>query len=259
MSWTQPTPEQANVKALFYGRSGMGKTRAAGTVNRDPKKVDTLVLNTEGNGWQTIVSQLGYKPYVEHITSYDQALKVLDQLERDPGPIRNVIVDSATELGVLVLDAIVGGRQPKIQDFGTLSKRLGILFRRLRDLPMNVVFTALVADIKHGEDVVGEQPSILGSTKELLPALVDAVFYITSDGKSYVAQTKPAKGRVAKCRGNALPIIVPTDDLWGAVMRAFDLPGAPPEPKPDAPAEDAKGAPEAKAEDTTPEPEKATA
>jgi len=246
MTWTQPTPEQANVKALFYGRSGMGKTRAAGTVNRDPKKVDTLVLNTEGNGYATIVSQLGYKPYVEHIESYDHALKVLDQLEKDPGPIKNVIVDSATELAVLVMDAIVGGRQPKIQDFGTLSKRLGILFRRLRDLPMNVVFTALVADIKKDDIVIGEQPSILGSTKELLPALVDCVFYITSDGKSYVAQTKPAKGRVAKSRA-PLPVIVPSDDLWGEVMRAFDLPGAPAAPVKEDKAEDDETPEETKA------------
>lgn len=232
MTWTQPTPETTYVKALLYAKSGMGKTRGAGTVNRDPKNVDTLVLNTEGNGWTTIVSQLGYSPYVEHITSAAKLTEVLDRLEKDPGPIKNLIVDSATELAVLVLDEIVGTRQPKIQDFGTLSKKLGILFRRLRDLPMNVVFTALAKEVTLNDAVVGEEPDIIGSAKKLLPALVDCVLYLTSDGVRYVAQTKPAKGRIAKVRGAEMPVIVDSDDLWGEIMRSFGLPGAPPAPKP---------------------------
>lgn len=238
MSWTQPTPDQTYVKALLYGKSGMGKTRAAGTINRDPKKVDTVVLNTEGGGWQTIKQQLGYTPYVETIDSYQMALDVVKKLETDPGPIKNVIVDSVTELAALVLEDIVGTRQPKIQDYGTLSKRLGALLRRLRDLPMNVVFTALAKEVTRDDVVVGEEPNIVGGTKVTLPALVDVVIYVcgVEDAKgkvSYMAQTAPAKGRVAKVRGAAMPTVVSTDDLWGYVMRSFDLPGAPalPEPK----------------------------
>lgn len=229
-TWTQPTPDQTTVKVLLYGKSGMGKTRAAGTINRDPKNVDTLVLNTEGGGWQTIKQQLGYTPFVVDVQKWADMEEAVRQLEVEPGPINNVILDSVTELAIVALDDIVGNRQPRIQDFGTLSKRLQGILRRLRDLPMNVIITALSGDVKRDDIVVGEEPAIMGGTKNVLPALVDAVIYVcgVEDAKGrtqYMAQTVPAKGRIAKVRGAAMPAVVPTDDLWGLIGQSFGLEG----------------------------------
>lgn len=230
MSWKQPTPEQTYVKVLLYGKSGGGKTRAAGTINRDPNNVNTLVINTEGGGWQTIKQQLGYTPYVAQINNYSDLLQTINNLETNPDKIENTIVDSVTELAILILDDIVKGKQPRIQDFGTLAKRLQTVLRRLRDLPMNVVFTALSSEVSYKDEVVGEEPDIIGSTKKILPALVDAVFYVggfdDEKGKTaYMAQTKPAKGRIAKMRGADLPAVVPTDNLWQLIGESFGLAG----------------------------------
>lgn len=246
MGFAQPNIEETTTNVLIYGPSGHGKTTGAGTACSDAENPDLAVLNTEGGGWQSIASTLGYVPYVWNISSKKDILQAYTELEAGKHPqIKTVLVDSTTDLAKLLLDDIVENTTrrrdapgvPSMQDYGELSQVFERMLRRFRDLKMNVIFVALEKDEteeyerngKTHRRVVGTLPELPGKLAKRLPALVDVCLYAQAidvpatdeypTGMRYVWQTKPGKGRICKMRGATLPVIV--DQHWSTIAEAF--------------------------------------
>lgn len=246
MGFTQPTIASGTTNVLIFGPSGHGKTTGAGTACNDVKNPDVAILNTEGGGWQSIAHQLGYVPYVWDIASKADLTNAWKELKDGKHKhIKTVIIDSATDLAKLMLDNIVESTSrrrpaqgvPCMEDFNELSVTFDRMLRRFRDLDLNVILIALEKDEveeyeengKQKRRVIGTLPEVPGKLARRLPALVDACFYAQAmevtkteqypDGMRYVWQTRPARGRLCKLRGAALPMII--DQNWRTLAAAF--------------------------------------
>lgn len=155
------TVNPANIKfnCLVYGDPGAGKTKFCGDAIFHEKLNKVLFLNFEG-GLLTIAGS-GKIEEIK-ITSTEQVDSILkDFIERDPSTVgyNTVVVDSGSELQTLALDEQVQERGEKLaatragyihdkneiqrNDYGKATNQLKKIFRRLRDMPVNVIMTAL--------------------------------------------------------------------------------------------------------------------
>ena len=145
------------MKLLLFGDSGAGKTHTAVTA---PKP---CVLLTEPNGILSIhssnpdavvidVTKIAAEKDVSPMTVVREFFKAaLDGTFQNDLQIETVIIDSLTELQRMLKDEILDQKrgngsavvQWTLQDWSTLTDRMRKLIRSIRDLPFNVVCTAL--------------------------------------------------------------------------------------------------------------------
>ena len=130
-------------KILLYGKSGAGKTYAAATAP------NCCFLLTERNGQQSIrISNpdavIAYCPTAEKVRAF-MRMAVKGEL---PDGIRTIVLDGLTELQKIFQDEILAGKDAQNrhmtkQDWGTLTEKMRLFMRTLRDLEYHVVATAL--------------------------------------------------------------------------------------------------------------------
>ena len=134
---------KAPIKALIYGDSGAGKTTLAVTA---PKP---LVLLTER---QAIPSINASNPKAtilicETIQDVRDVVVAIRNGDSQFAPFKTLIIDSLTEAQRMIKDEILSKSrrdQMQMQDWGKLANNTRGLIRSLRDLPLNVVCTALM-------------------------------------------------------------------------------------------------------------------
>lgn len=211
------------VKALIYGEPGAGKTYLACTA---PKP---LVLLTEPSvsdaTMQAVHRDLGADPGVWDIDTLEDLEMAYEYLEGGKHEYETVVVDSLTDLYrrlmKTVVDAAVSRRSnhdpdvPEQGDWLRVQEKLRYIVRLFRDLPMNVVFTALVMDIR---DEMRRVPFIQPKGLALeIPAffnLVGCLKAVDDNGKTtrklLVEQTETY---VAKNPGGTLPPVVENPNL----------------------------------------------
>ena len=168
----KPEGDRLTLKALIFGASGSGKTAFGVTAPRP------LILLSERQGMATIekrVKELDVPmPHVvmmETIRDYAAAVKALhgDQskpfkwvshegetvLEMEKWP-ETVVIDSITDACELVRDSVVAASPPKKGEDGlevfsqrhwaALRQRSEKVIRWFRDVPLNVIFLALLTE-----------------------------------------------------------------------------------------------------------------
>jgi len=186
---------------------GHGKTTLIGSAvsddgKGDPRLLPMLLLDFEG-GSEAIeskveeisVSDLGKVPppdnkiHVVRVKKWDDYEQAYDFLLNNTEVYKTVAVDSLTEVNYLVLDTIVGeelkknGRRdpdvPQQQDYMRGAVWMRRLVRMFRDLPMNVIMTALPIEI---QDPISKEmiltPSLIGKLASELPAQMTIVGYL---------------------------------------------------------------------------------
>lgn len=157
-----------SMNILLYGDPGVGKTVLIGTAQDSKEMAGVLVANVEG-GLISLASRGDIQAVnivtichdKEYTYDEDNAETSLEQLfwdlankDKKYKGIKTLGIDSVTELQTLNLEEIVdtsmkGNASRKdrdklwIEDYGKSTVQLKRLFRMYRDLPLNVIWTAL--------------------------------------------------------------------------------------------------------------------
>lgn len=206
------------VNVLMHGDNGTGKTHAAGTF---PKPI-FLSLDP---GFATL-RKLPNSEDIHIVRIPDpsrgdraplmQLWDVVLWLERGDHDRETVVLDSITELHKMVLKAVMAKKPratvPDTDDYIEVNDKVESLARKLRDLPMNTVFTAHHKVLKKKDDVIGIRPNLSDKLSTSLGGMCDLVMHTSAhererDGQTrivYVGQTVPLNGVQAKDRSGLL-------------------------------------------------------
>lgn len=163
---------------LIYGEPGVGKTHLCGTAAQSDIMAPVLFLDIEG-GTATL-RKMKEVEYVVPIRSLDDLMKVHTSVTTalhdgaENAPV-TVIIDSLTELQKLDCNAILmyaienneKGIDPKqpvmgIRQWGITLDHMRQIVRKFRDLPCNVIFTALEKTETDNNGLRQSLPSISG-------------------------------------------------------------------------------------------------
>ncbi|BCV23331.1 ATP-binding protein [Gelria sp. Kuro-4] len=211
------------VKGLIYGEPGAGKTYLACTA---PKP---LVLLTEpavsDSTMLAVKRDLGVDPDVWEILEWNDLEEAFEYLQSAQHPYETVVIDSLTDLYRRVMRLTINNAVekrpqhdpdvPEKGDWFRVQERVRYIARMFRDLPMHVIFTALVMDIRNEvRRVPLVQPKSLAQE---LPAYCNLVGYlgVQEINGEYVRKllVEPTDVYAAKNPGGALPPIVENPNL----------------------------------------------
>jgi hypothetical protein len=227
-----PLHEQAfHLNALLYGPPGTGKTVASLGAARRGR---VLLIDAEAGAkavaltahgiplkqidiWPNNPTELTFEA-LEELT-----LAVHEALLKDPKAYSAVVVDSMTELTKRLLEKHVSlqmakqGRTSKprdrwlveLQDYGVAAAQMRLILRRLRDLPVHLVLTALERRDMDDDGLVSYGPAMSPAVAIDTMGLVDVVGHTAVEqigGETfYVGSFVPLGRRKAKDRLGVLP------------------------------------------------------
>ena len=210
---------------LLYGPPGIGKTWLAATAQNHPRMGDVEFLNVEG-GLATIASRGDIRAM--NVIGIDRTESKLPEncttlenefwrlANRDAGyeNINTVVIDSGTEIQTLNIEGVVAAsisknkakykdRDPDdiyVEDYGKSTAQLKRLFRWYRDLPINVIITALDqtvfpkgpdGKVKQNADPIMVRPWFTEKLAKATMGYMDMVWYMfQSEGDRYLMTCK---------------------------------------------------------------------
>lgn len=247
--------DKIRLKALVYGMSGVGKTHFASRAS------NVAVALLESQGFATIRDNHEHAIVVgEEGDEGTPAIRTMDQLrsfilmakrgELAEAGITTIVLDSVTELQKMVMAEILGAKDANEdtlskRDWGLVGRRMESVLRVIRDLPYNVIVTALcdwTYDEESGRRILA--PLVKGSTAK------DLAGYFNVVGLAYRRQSENADADeddsvrryilvdsddryASKPFGPLRGVVEPDFDLWLRVLADPDgeeqatIPGAP--------------------------------
>lgn len=131
------------LKAFLYGDSGTGKTFTAASAP------NPMFLLTESNGLKSIQNS-NPDALVAQCTNINQVRQFVSAALSGefPDEVETIVIDSITEVQRLFIDEILstkedGDKKMAWQDWAVMTARMIKFVRCVRDLPYNVIVTAL--------------------------------------------------------------------------------------------------------------------
>lgn len=215
---------------MIYGKSGVGKTRLAGSAYAVPEMRRVLYIDIEG-GVLTLRKEF---PGVERvrIKTWKEMQSVYDALFAGGHGFSTVILDSLTEIQKFNMNEIMlkmmdekGDERdmdvPSLREWGKNLEQTRRFVRAFRDLPMNVIFTALEREDKDRMNRPIKLPSLSGKMAQEVAAFLDIVLYynikeVTIDGEERqvrILQSAATESTVAKDRSGMLPPVLLDPDM----------------------------------------------
>lgn len=224
------------VKFLVYGESGSGKTVFSSTW------IKTVFLDID-KGMSSVTRRVGRIPIAgtPQTTAWERLLRAISFLETtDVHDFETVVVDSLNEMQKIAMDHVII-KFPEIRrpynelasqsDYGKMLDDFDKVTRRLKALPMHVVFVAQVAPQQYETDII--HPQLVGKhTARNIERMMDVVGYLyKQEGGEGGSEKKErtmifdAVGYVTKDRSNMLPLNVedPTfSELYAYWQKQFE-------------------------------------
>jgi len=205
------------LNVLIYGDAGVGKTYLLATA---PAPV--LVLDVEGG----TLTLMGKDVDIVKVESPDDIRCALKELKKN-GKYKTVCFDSITETYKCFMDEVIKKNpniaraysdQPSLSDYGRVSELMRRTIRSFRDLPVNLIMTALVQDLKDEKDgSITRLPSLPGKLAYEVSGYMDIVGYMFANEEKDTGETKrsvliqPRGTVIAKDRSGKLGNIVEPD------------------------------------------------
>jgi hypothetical protein len=233
---------EALINMIIYAESGTGKTILAGSSDAVAEMSPVLIADVEGGTF----SLRAFYPNVKsvRIKSWDDIATLYNELRRGDHPFKTIVIDSLTELQkvsmttimaeVIKHDADRDPEVPSVREWGKNAEQIRRVVRAFRDLPMNTIFTALVADDKDPKSgKTTYRPSLPGKLAKEVPGYVDLCLYMyrkelpdpEQEGKtknSRLLLSSATEQYVCKDRSNNLPpvLVEPTmAEIWSAIHK----------------------------------------
>lgn len=226
------------VKFLVYGESGSGKTVFSSTWP------NTVFLDID-KGMSSVTRKVGRIPInsTPQSTAWDGLMRAIGFLEAsEVHDFETCIVDSINEMQKIAMDHVIK-KWPQIRrpydelasqsDYGKMLDDFDKAARRLKALPMHVVFVCQVAPQQYETDVI--QPQLVGKhTSRNIARMMDVIGYLYKqeggeggeDKKSRV-MVFDAVNHVTKDRSALLPLTIEDprfSELYACWKRQFEEP-----------------------------------
>lgn len=180
-----------------------------------------------GSNWDTVIVRL---------TKWEQWEQVWRQIETGKHPFRSVLLDSISELQTLLIESLAGDQQLTQQQWGTVLRKLTGMLRDMRDLtehPVNPVEVVAASALEKSYTGV-LKPMLQGSSVDVVPYLMDGLFYLSRDKEGTRKLLTQATDFIAA--GNraehVLPRVVADPTIPGILDAVFGKPAAVPAPAP---------------------------
>jgi hypothetical protein len=218
--------------ALIYGDSGVGKTTLAGSASVVDQLSPVLFIDAEGGTMSLAHSY----PKVDtiRIMNLNDLQKVYNDLHKGEHPYKTIVVDSLTEVQKMSMtsimrkaksaDADIDLDMPQIQHWGKNLSQTRATVRAWRDLPYNVILTALAESDKDNRNRTVVRPSLTGKAKGEIPGFMDIVLYyyikMDKERNKRLLLTTQTDSVMAKDRSGKLPSVMeePTmTDIYSAI------------------------------------------
>lgn len=176
-------------KIVVYGPPDAGKTTFAGSGHDHEAFSRTLFVNIEG-GLQSVRHTTAWQtPKIETMTQFDEVIQGIASRNGQWAEVKTLVVDSITELQRLCLNEICarkhkqkprkgGPDETQLADYGDLTKATKRYAALFRDLPCNVIVTALLRDRKQTENgpVTSKTPDLTDSADRGMRGMFDNVW-----------------------------------------------------------------------------------
>ncbi len=216
---------------LLYGDPGVGKTVLAASASEVPEMSPVAFVDFEGG---TMSIRGFHNVDILRVSSVAELEDLYTELKRGSYGYRTVVIDSLTELQnfsmadimrqVVKADTSRDPDVPSMREWGKNGTQVARAVRAYRDLPMNVIFTALAKSDKDSRPI--NKPALQGQLADRLPGFVDIVAYmykeVKRDTNKRMLLTEGTATTVAKDRSRKLPQVVenPTmADLYAYIFR----------------------------------------
>ena len=231
---------------ILYGESGVGKTALCGTLQACDKTSPCLFLDVDGGTMSLDSGQA--RPTVLPISKWSQVAVVYDKLSKEdwqgladyigkvtgwavsPVEYRSVVIDSGTELEYMLRQLAVSENPkpdrdeiPTQPDYMVTQERFRKMYRRFKALPLSLVMTAGIRELKEeSTGVIKRSPDFQPTLAHDLVRMTDFVIYmsVTMSGMGKEATwtkyllTSLSQRFIARSRSDALPRVMEGEKFY---------------------------------------------